>query len=99
MAVAIQHDALDGDTTIRAISQRWDVPRRLVRRVLDSAVFPDRTTPGRRPENDPQTEQQVHSMMESGMGGTRTTPERQWAYLASSTGSSSLVSFRGFLTK
>ncbi|MEV8261051.1 hypothetical protein [Streptomyces huasconensis] len=40
---------------------------RLVGRVLDSAVFPDRTTPRRRPETDSQTEQQVRSTMESGM--------------------------------
>ncbi|MFC9636810.1 TniQ family protein [Streptomyces mirabilis] len=76
MTFAIQHDALDGNTTVRAIAQRWEVPRWLVRRVLDSAVVPDRTAPRHRPKINAQTEQQVNAMIESGMG-----PKEIWKEL------------------
>ncbi|WP_194238762.1 TniQ family protein [Streptomyces spongiae] len=76
MTLPIQYDALGGGTSVRQIAQRWNVPRWLVRRVLDSAVFPDRQTPRNRYVMTGPVKEQINSMIVSGMG-----PKEIWTEL------------------
>lgn len=68
MTLPIQYDALQGDTTVRQIAGRWNVPRWLVRRVLDSASFPDFQTPKNRSAITEPLKEKINSMIVSGMG-------------------------------
>ncbi|MEE1806396.1 hypothetical protein [Streptomyces sp. BE133] len=72
----IQYDALRGDATVRQIARRWNVPRWLVRRVLDSAIFPDRQTSRNRSALTEPVKAQINSMIVSGMG-----PKEIWTEL------------------
>ncbi|WP_331744523.1 hypothetical protein OG762_50175 (plasmid) [Streptomyces sp. NBC_01136] len=76
MTLPIQYDALGGDATVRQIAGRWNVPRWLVRRVLDSAIFPDRQTPKNRSSITEPVKAQINSMITSGMG-----PKEIWTEL------------------
>ncbi|MGP4091225.1 hypothetical protein [Streptomyces sp. KR55] len=76
MALPIQYDTLQGDTTVRQIAGRWNVPRWLVRRVLDSAIFPDRQTPRNRSALTEPVKAQINSMIVRGMG-----PKEIWTEL------------------
>lgn len=67
-AVLIQHDALDGSMTVRAISAEWEVPRWLVRRVLNSSIFPARSTRRRRNALDYEAQELIAAMINKGMG-------------------------------
>ncbi|MCC3778809.1 hypothetical protein [Streptomyces sp. UNOB3_S3] len=68
LAVLIQHDALDGRMSIRAISEEWDVPSWLVRRVLTSSIFPERSTRRRRNALDEDAKELVTAMIAKRMG-------------------------------
>jgi hypothetical protein len=70
LAVLIQHDALDASMPIRAISEEWEVPRWLVRRVLTSSIFPERSTRRRRNALDAEAKELVTSMITKGTGAT-----------------------------
>ncbi|MFD7219865.1 hypothetical protein ACFV9P_02445 [Streptomyces sp. NPDC059892] len=67
MTVLIQHDALDGTMSIRALSETWAVPRWLVRRVLNYAIFPARSTRRRRTALEAQDQALITSMIDKGM--------------------------------
>ncbi|MBT2491380.1 hypothetical protein J7E96_23215 [Streptomyces sp. ISL-96] len=54
--------------TVRAISAEWLVPRWLVRRVLNSSIFPARSTRRRRTALDDQDQKLITAMINKGMG-------------------------------
>lgn len=68
MTLPIQYHALQGDATVRQIAGRWHVPCWLVRRVLDSAIFPDRQTPRNRSAITEPVKAQISSMIVGGTG-------------------------------
>ncbi|MFD8887932.1 hypothetical protein ACFV0H_36410 [Streptomyces erythrochromogenes] len=70
LAVLIQHDALDASMPIRAISEEWEVPRWLVRRVLTPSIFPQLSTRRRRNALDTEIKKLVTDMITKGMGAT-----------------------------
>ncbi|MFE1873033.1 hypothetical protein ACFW9N_19325 [Streptomyces sp. NPDC059496] len=70
LAVLIQHDALDASMPIRAISEEWEVPKWLVRRVLTPSIFPELSTRRRRNALDTETKKLVTDMITKGMGAT-----------------------------
>ncbi|MER5206143.1 hypothetical protein [Streptomyces sp. NPDC002825] len=71
----IQHDALDGSMTIRTVSEEWEVPRWLVRRVLTSSIFPEHSTRRRRNALDDQDRELIAAMIDKGMGAKQTWTE------------------------
>jgi hypothetical protein len=70
LAVLIQHDALDASMPIRAISEEWEVPKWLVRRVLTPSIFPELSTRRRRNALDAETKDLVTNIITKGMGAT-----------------------------
>ncbi|MFF3726932.1 hypothetical protein ACFYYM_31710 [Streptomyces erythrochromogenes] len=70
LAVLIQHDALDASMPIRVISEEWEVPKWLVRRVLTPSIFPELSTRRRRNALDTETKKLVTDLIAKGMGAT-----------------------------